>query len=445
MSNCTSLIEFPSVCGRSVVADFSGGDLSSDAGVMLLAHADRKIGLTSALAGAIVDRRQRGKVRHDAEDIISARIYAIGCGYEDANDHDDLRNDSAFKVACGHPPVLQGVLASQPTISRLENAVSVKDLVRMAKALALCVIGQLPADETTLYLDVDATDDPCHGQQELELFNAHYGNHCYLPLLLYVTASDGRQWLLGSVLRSGKASYRHGLFSLLRMAVHIIRERFPEVKIVLRADAGFGYWDTLELCERIGIDYLLGLSVNSRLTVLSTSVQMDTCLKYKWVGDGCREYGEFQYKAGKWRHARKVVVKAEITGDKLHARYVVTNLEGTPEKLYALYCERGDRENRIKELKLDLASGRTSCHRFLANQMRLLMHAAAATLMTVVQCAAEGTRLAGAQVGTLRLRILKVAARVMQSCRRILFKLPTSFPDKEAWIAINHRLSQMVT
>ena len=445
MSNCTSLIEFPSVSGRSVVADFAGGDLSSDAGVMLLAQADKKVGLTSSLCAAVVDRRQRGKIRHDIHNIVSARVFGIACGYEDANDHDELRNDPAFKVACDHLPQAHGVLASQPTISRLENTVSARDLVRMGKALAQCVIAQLPCDSTTFYLDVDATDDPCHGQQELELFNAHYGNHCYLPLLLYVTGSDGKQRLLASLLRSGNASYRHGLLSMIRMAVHMLHKQFPNARIVLRADAGFGYWDTLALCEQLRIDYLLGLSTNQRLAVLSTTVQMDTCLKYTWEGDGCREYGQFAYKAGKWPHVRKVVVKAEITQGKLHARYVVTNLIGAPDKLYALYCERGDRENRIKELKLDLASGRTSCHRFLANQMRLMLHSAAAVLVSVIQCAAEGTQLARAQAGTLRLRILKVAARVIQSCRRILFQLPTSFPEKETWITINHRLSEGVT
>jgi hypothetical protein len=232
------------------------------------------------------------------------------------------------------------------------------------------------------------------------------------------------------------------LFGVLRRAVRLLRARFPGVNIVLRADAGFGYWDTLAFCEEQKIDYILGLSTNKRLAVLSTAVQMDTCLKYKWEGDGCREYGEFDYKAGKWKKARRVIVKAEMTRGCLNPRYVVTNRIATPEEIYLLYCERGDRENRIKEMKLDLQSGRTSCHSFLANQMRLLEHNAACVLLSIIQIAAEGTRYACAQISTLRVRIFKVAARVVQTCRRVCFHLPTSYTDKDVWHHLNRRLSQ---
>jgi hypothetical protein len=186
----------------------------------------------------------------------------------------------------------------------------------------------------------------------------------------------------------------------------------------------------------------LGLSHNKRLAVLSTPVQMDACLKYQWEGEGCREYGEFGYKAGKWPHLRRVVVKVEITQGALNPRYVVTNLRDTPQQLYHFYCQRGEQENRIKELKLDLASGRTSCHRFLANQMRLLLHSGACVLLSALQQAAQGTRFAKAQMGTLRLRVLKVAARVVESCRRVWFHLSSSYADKPAWFDLNRRLCQ---
>jgi hypothetical protein len=198
----------------------------------------------------------------------------------------------------------------------------------------------------------------------------------------------------------------------------------------------------LAFCEAQSLDYVLGLSSNQRLAVLSTPVQMDACLKSKWEGDGCREFAEFAYKAGSWPHLRRVVVKAEITKGELNPRFVVTNLMGTSEQLYDFYCKRGDQENRIKELKLDLASGRTSCHRFVANQMRALLHTAACMLLSVLQEAACGTRFVQAQVGTLRLRVLKVGARVVESCRRIWFHLSSSYVDKRSWAHLNRRLSQ---
>ena len=440
MDNALSQLVFPAVANREIVARFDGGDLTSDAGLLLLAQAERKIGLIHAMASVATDRRQPGKVQHSFEEILGERIFAIACGYEDANDLDTLRTDPALKIACGRRPHSQPALASQPTISRLENAVGHKDLFRMGMSIAEGVIGQLPKDTTEVVLDVDATDDPCHGQQEEECFNGYYDNHCYLPLHLHLRSADGRQWLLASLLRSGNASYRDGLFGLLRRAVRLLRTRFPALRIVLRADAGFGYFDVLAFCEAQEIDYVLGLTSNRRLATLSTPVQMDVCLKYKWEGEGCREYAEFGYKAGSWPHLRRVVVKAEITQGALNPRFVVTSLMGTPEQLYHFYCGRGDQENRIKEIKLDLASGRTSCHRFAANQMRLLLHTAACVLLNVMQAVAGETRFAKAQVGTLRLRVLKVGARVVESCRRVWFHLSSSYVDKRTWFDLNRRL-----
>ena len=442
MNNSLPELVFPSVGNREIVARFDGGDLTSDAGVLLVAQADRKLGLTKAMAQVVVDRRQSSKVRHRFEEVLSERVYAIACGYEDANDLDRLKDDPALKVACGRRPHSQPALASQPTISRLENAVNSKDLLRMALAMGKRVIAQLPGDTREVVLDVDATDDPCHGQQEFEFFNGYYDNHCYLPLLLHVTGPDGKQRLLASLLRPGNASYKDGLFGMLGRAVVLLRDRFPQVRIILRADAGFGYADTLAFCESQKLSYVLGLRSNKRLSVLSTAVQIDTCLKYKWEGDGCVEYGEFEYKAGSWPHLRRVIVKAEITQCKLNPRYIVTNMKETPEQAYRYYCQRGDRENRIKELKLDLSSGRTSCHRFMANQLRLLMHTAACVLLYTLQEAAAGTQWVTAQAGTLRLRVLKVAARVVESCRKIWFHLASSYVDKRTWAHLNRRLSE---
>jgi hypothetical protein len=408
----------------------------------LVSAADRKVGLISALALAIDDNRDQTKVDHSIDLLMKERVYAIALGYEDANDLDRLRHDPCLKTACGRLPESGLALASQPTISRLENGLSQRDLIRMGRAIAEKVIAQLPLHAKQVILDVDATDDPCHGQQQLECFNGFYDNHCYLPLLFFITGDDGRQRLISALLRPGNSGAAKGLRSALHTIVKLLRRRLPGVRIILRADSGFGVASVIRSCHRLGIDFVLGLPSNKSLQRLSTPVQMDAALKYRWEGDGCKEFGEFLYAAKTWDVEERVVVKAEITQGKLNPRYVVTSMkELTPEALYSFYCLRGDRENRIKEFKVDLSSGRTSCHKFLANQARLLLHAAASVLMSALQAALLGTRWAAAQVNTLRVRILKVGARVAETCRKVWLHLPTAFPDQDIWKLLHERLS----
>lgn len=423
-----------------MVAQFDGGDLTSDAGMLLLREAERRTGVVKGMAKAVADRRDPSRVRHSVSDLFRERAFAIAAGYEDANDLDDLREDPGLKVACEKRVSAREVLGSQPTISRLENAVSARDLYRMGMAKARCVIDQLPRKTHTVVVDVDAFDDPCHGQQQLEMFNGYYDEHCYLPLVFHITGPDRVQRLVAEVLRPGNASYQVGLFSTLRRIVRLLRERFSQVRIILRTDSGFGNAEVLKFCGKHGLGYVLGLKGNNRVHALSTAVQMDSAIKHTLMGDDTPEYGEVAYKAGSWPHRERVVVKCEVTQDKLNPRYVVTNLPGSPKAIYRLYCARGNRENRIEGMKRDLSADRMSCHRFLANQCRLLLHGAACVLMTALQEAAKGTRWAEAQVSTLRLRLLKVAARVVETCRRIQFHLPSSYVDKEAWSQIHRRL-----
>lgn len=446
MLNSTLGLEFPAVRGKSVACRFNGGDITSDAGLMLVRAADRRLGLIDSLSGCVSDRRQRGKTSHSVTEMIRARVLAIACGYEDANDLGTLGSDPALKLACERLPSGQD-LASQPTISRMENSMRRSDLYRMAVALADRVIASLPAGTKRVTLDVDAVDDPCHGQQEFECFNGYYDSHCYLPFGVWVSDESGRMTLLAAVLRSGKAGPTLGLFGVLRRAVALLRQRFAGVEITLRGDCAYGVAAVMAFCDELGLSYVLGLRRNKRLQVLSTSAQILACMRWNREGDGCREYAEFQYKASTWSGKRRVIVKAEITQGELNPRYVVTNRpDATPAQVYEeIYCQRGECENRIKELKLDLQSGRTSCHRFLANQFRLLLHSAACVLMGVIQRSLAGTRFEKAQVGTVRVRLLKIGARVVETCRRIWLHLPSSCPVQDVWAQVTLKLQRPAT
>lgn len=445
--NTSLSFDFPSVAGRQVTARFDGGDITTDSGALLLAQADRKIGLVDAMAAEIMDARQASKVVHSVTTLLRQRVIAIGCGYEDANDFDYLCTDPALKVACGRAPKSDPDLASQPTLSRLENRVNSKDIYCMAEAIARQVVRQLPRKTRRVVIDLDAYDDPCHGQQELNFFNGHYDAHCYLPLAVFLTPDGGPQRLMGALLRSGKAG-NAGVRAVIRRAVALVRERFPRVRIILRADAGFGNEKVLQLCDDLEISYCLGLGSNKRLAALSTHTQMQACCKYafardQWQEEGvCRVFGRFDYKAGSWQRKHNVVIKAEITQGELNPRFVVTDYyKNSPKLAYTFYCGRGDAaENRIKEFKLDMAAGRTSCHRFPANQFRLLLHVAATVLMNVIQHAAKGTVFAKAQAATIRLRLLKLGARIEETARRIWLRMSSSYPNQRVWATIHAAL-----
>jgi hypothetical protein len=350
-----------------------------------------------------------------------------------------------LKVVCERLPRTGDALASQPTISRFENMPSGKKQLRMAESIAEKVIGQLPSTTRQVIIDVDPTEDPCHGQSRklsgFEFFNGHYGCHCYLPVMIHITGDDGRQRIIGSLLRPGNSGPTKGLYSALRIAIRMIRQRMPQARIILRADSAFGVCAVLDFCEDMGIDYILGIRGNNVLHDKSAPIQMDVCLKYKWEGNGAREYGSIRYQAGSWKHARRVVTKAEITQGELNPRFVVTSLDDlSDEQAYLFYCGRGEQENRIKEMKLDLNSGRTSCHKYLANQFRLLMHTAACILMGVLQESLSGTSFARAQIGTLRTKLLKVGARIVETARKIWFHLPSSFPAGDDWMRMHAAL-----
>lgn len=441
MQNTSLDLLFPPVGRKEVAARFDGGSLTSDAGLLLVALADRRIGLTQRLAEQIRDMRQSSKVRHSVLDLIRERVFAISSGYEDCNDLNTMNSDPALLLSCGKGVGSSSVLGSQPTLSRFENSLTVSELMRLGEVLATVVIEQLPAGTTQVVLDIDASEDPCHGQQELELFNKFYDTHCYLPHFLFVTGQDGRQRLLAALLRPGTASAKKGLFGLLRIAIRLLRARFPKVHITLRGDSAYGDGKILSFCDEHRVSFVCGMPTNSRLRDLTQEVKSSVEARAKELGQDVRMFTTFMYKAGSWDAPRRIVCLAETVYGKTNMRYVVTDKLGDTQTVYEYYCGRGDVENRIKEMKLDMSSGRTSCPRFWANQFRLLLHAAAYILMSIIQEAAAGTQLHNAQAGTLRLRLLKIGARVVATTRRIRIHLPTACPMQDVWRHVYWKLT----
>jgi hypothetical protein len=434
-------LAFPAVGNRTVNARFDGGDLTSDAGLLFLAQADQRLGLTDKMARLLGERRQTGKIRFDLVTLLKERIYAIAAGYEDCNDLDTLKDDPALRIACGKDIQAHRALASQPTLSRFENAVTARELLRLGTLLSQTAVAQLPKATKHVYLDLDATVDPTHGQQELSLFDGHYDTWCYLPLLAFVTEDSDVQHLIGALLRSACGRSTKGVLWMVRKAVRILRECFPDIQITVRGDCGFGYGRLINWCERAGVGYLLAVQSTNPMRNKALWAQMEVAVWHRFNPADFCIYDEFMHKAGTWNMPTRMIVKATVDGSKVETRFVVTHAsEGTAEEVYRSYTQRGDAENRIKEFKLDLLSGRTSCHRFLANAFRLLLHHAASILMKALQLALSGTGYAKAQVNTVRVRLLKVAARIEVSCRRFLFHLPTSFPLHDLWCILSTRL-----
>jgi hypothetical protein len=398
-------------------------DISSDGGLVLLMKTERRSGLVRRLADRLCDRRRQKSVTHSLWKMLAQRTMGICLGWEDCNDFDALGNDPLYTVC------LNGKPASQPTLSTFENAVGRRELYMMSRELVQFFIDR-HADKPPkrIVLDLDATDDPAHGQQEFEFYHGYYQTHCFLPLLAFASADDGPMELIGAVLRPGNSHAGRRSAAVLRRLVKMFKEVFPNTEIRLRADAGFALPEMYATCEALGLGYAISLPKNIVLLYLSSELENQSRAQFLETGLKARLFGEFNYSAGTWPKERRVVVKAEVTVKGNNPRYVVTNLDGSPEEIYNFYTFRGDSENRIKELKLDLSSGRTSCHRFTANCFRLLMHAAAFILMTLLREMLAGTDLARCTMGQIRLKLLKIAAIVERRTRRILVRLPRGHP-----------------
>jgi hypothetical protein len=449
--NIRQSVLFSDLASKPVVAKFDQEHASSDGGAILLQACDQRLGLTEALIGGIDDRRQSGKIRHAIGDLVRQRLYAIACGYPDGNDAGQLASDPISKLLCGRDPVKGEDLASQPTLSRFENAFDQADLYRMSVALADTVIERhrrrLKRKVKRITIDLDPTDDPTHGAQQLAFFNGHYDTWCYLPVAGFLTFDEEPdQYLFAYVLRPGNASAGVGALGILSRLLPKLRAAFPGARLRVRLDGGFAAARMFDFCEREGLEYVIAMGKNKVLERRAARLMGTARRLSRESGETAHIYSQTRYAAGTWEQRRRVIIKAEVVRHpgrkpKDNPRFVVTNLKHSPRHLYeAIYCARGDIENRIKELHHGLEIDRTSCSRFLANQLRALLSAAAYVLYQELRLRAARTAFRSAQVSTLREHLMKLGAWVESSVRRIVLHLPATCVHRNDWQIIANAL-----
>ena len=435
MSNCnTELFTFPSFDRRKIEASFTGGDVSSDGGIMALRTADRRLGLCKALDAVIEDSRDPDLITHRQIDLLRQRVYGLALGYEDLNDHDSLRKDLCWQSA-----VERGEeLASSPTLCRLENRADRRTAAAMSRVLVEQFIASFDHAPQELILDFDATDDRVHGLQEGRSFHGYYGDWCFLPLYVFC----GEQLLVSYLRRSNIDAARHA-WAILKLLVARLRSEWPDVKIIFRGDSGFCRWKMLRWCERYGVDYIVGLAKNSRLLALAADSMQGAAARFESTQEKQRHFAWLDYAAGTWDKVRRVIAKAEHGAQGPNPRFVVTTLQGDPQAIYdEIYCARGEMENRIKEQQLGLFADRTSCSGWWANQFRLLLSSAAYVLMeTIRRIGLAGSELARAQVATIRLKLLKIGTVILRNTRRIRLLYSSAFPHQEIFRSMLLRLS----
>jgi hypothetical protein len=433
-------LEFKMISGKKVTADFSGGDVTSDAGVLALRAVTDRIGIIDQIADAIIDTRHQSYVRHSMKRLLLQRILQIACGYEDADDADDLRTDPGFKASCGRLPS-EADLASQPTLSRLENTLTAKDIYRIAGVLIDQFVSSYNAPPEAIILDIDDTDDPTHGAQQLSLFNGYYDEYCYQPLFIF-EGTSGR--LITSILRPGRRPTGKETRAIIKRVVRRIRELWPTVGILIRGDSHFATPELYSWCDAHDVHYILGLTATSGLKTQADSALLNARRQYTTTGKKARVFKQTRYQAGSWHRALRVVIMAEVgdLGDNI--RFTITSLESSqPSFLYeTVYCGRGRMENFIKEHKIALKSGRTSCHSFLANFFRLMLHSASYIILHTLRAKAlAGTDYATAQFDTIRLRLLKIGAEVRELKTKLHLTLPASCPVKHIFAIMVRKIA----
>jgi hypothetical protein len=428
---------------KSVVARFDRPEASADGGLVLFKALDTELGLTRRLAGCLEDGREAGKVLHETLELFQQRIFGLCGGYADCNDATRLVHDPIHKLVLDRDPLTGLGLASQPTLSRFENAVTARELRAMTHVLADTVIAQqrrrLQGRAKRITIDLDPTDDPTHGQQEFAFFNGHYDTWCYLPVVATVTFNDeSAQFAVAAVLRPGKAPATLGARGIQRGLLRKLRAVFPAPTFGVRLDGGFASAMLFTFLEREHVEYVVAMASNRRLEKRAQRLMGRARVLSRQTGQTAHLYGDTQYAAKTWSRKRRVIMKAEVVrhpgrAPKNNPRFVVTNLPHRPQTVYECYCQRGDVENRLKELHHGLEMDRTSCSKFRANQFRVLLTLAAYILFQELRRRATRTACAGAQVTTLRERLVKLAVWVERSVRRIVLHLPLNFPWLSTW------------
>nr|MBO2515607.1 IS1380 family transposase [Gammaproteobacteria bacterium] len=447
-TQCTSeQLEFSSVGRRRVVAAFDGGQVSSDCGALLLKKTDEAIRLIDRLADCFIDQRSQSSVEHSVRTLVAQRVFGIAAGYEDLNDHDTLRSDPLWGVVLGKLEAKRrgcAPLAGKSTLNRLELSLAERPtryhkighepeaIERLFVDLFLEAHGRAPRQ---IVLDLDATDDPLHGEQEGRFFHGYYDAYCYLPLYIFC----GRH-LLVAKLRRSNIDASAGAQEEVERVVEQIRSRWPNVRIILRADSGFARDSLMSWCESHDVDYVFGLARNKRLEKRLSTAMREAEREARRTGKPARVFRDFRYSTlDSWSRRRRVIGKAEHMLDKANPRYIVTSLPKArweARRLYErLYCARGEMENRIKDAQLELFADRTSCHSFRANQLRLWFASFAYVLVEALRrLGLKGTELAVATAGTIRLKLLKIGAVITISVRRVKLAMSSFHPSKREFM-----------
>jgi Transposase DDE domain group 1 len=460
-----SYLDFPMLGSREVLADFDGGDISSDGGALLLRETERLTGIIRQFAACFTDHRKADLVEHSAEELIAQRVYALALGYEDLNDHDDLRTDPLLATIVGKGDPTGKTrprtrdrgkpLAGKSTLNRLELTPVGADKDSRYKKI-VCRTHDVEHLFVTLFLqahsrpperivlDLDATDDPIHGHQLGRFFHGYYKNYCYLPL--YIFCGD---YLLCARLRPADIDAAAGSVKHLKRIVAQIRQAWPEVKVTIRADSGFCREPILAWCEANGVDYVLGLAQNTRLKAMIAAEQERARVEFERTKEAARVFTDLQYRTlDSWSRERRVVAKAEHLAKGANPRFVVTSLGAKERAAKALYeedyCGRGEMENRIKEQQLHLFADRTSTRTMRGNQVRLFFSSIAYVLLeSLRRLGLAGTELARAQCQTIRLKLLKIGALVRVTVRKVWVKLSSSSPYAEAFRRVHANLARL--
>lgn len=435
MTDCTAKVfSFSPLSRKKITAQFSGGSITSNAGIVLLREVNKKLSLSKQLAACIQDLRDPSRIDHSYESMLMQRIYGIACGYEDLNDHDALRQDQCFQIACDR----NEPLSSSPTLCRMENNFTREDCARVSQLLVELFIQCHKKAPDELILDFDATDDPAHGEQECNFFNGFYDEYCFLPLYVFCGSH-----LLVSYLRPSNIDGAKHSWGILSLLVKRLREKWPQVKITFRGDSGFCRDRMLTWCDHHDVEYIVGIPGNNRLVRAIESDITATEAAFKQTNLLQRRFVQFEYAAESWTIKRTVVARIQYDHHGQSIRFITTNKPGHAQKHYeARYSLRGDMENKIKQQKLDLGSGRTSCKRFIANQMRLLFSSLAYVIIHALQTMTlKRTNLRTAYVGTIRNKLLKIGAVIIVNTRRIKILFDSHCPLQDLFITIAAKLT----